>query len=1415
MLYSGQPKTKKQHPKIMLTPQQKKLFQRLSTDRQQNAKILKKSAMIGIQTGVIEKYSDQAHFIDELLQNADDVKATHARFILNQTGLIFAHNGSIHFGITDPHTEPEDLGHINAITSIGQSNKQDTQIGKFGLGFKAVFQYTHAPEIYDPPFCFKIENFIVPRLLSRDHPNRQTKETLFYIPFHSPTQAFPHILEKLKNLNHALLFLKYLTQITWTTPQTIQKKYIKTIKPFSDTTAQITIQAQKTQHFLVFSDHAHSIAYRLSQPQPQPPTQILYEQRLPIYCFFPTKEITPLRFILHAPFLLTDSRETIKQNEGWNKKLIQALAQLTVDSLNLIKSLNMLTEEFFNVLPINEADFPTQHLLRALYESVLTHLQSDKPFLPTQSGDYTTRNNAYLAENPALINLLTSEQLSQLVKNKNAQWVFPQTTAPTLRQYVKHHLINQALNSDKLVRCLTKSFIQAQTDDWLIQLYTYLLLEKAHQNELLKTKPILRLKNGKIVSAYNRAGKIQVYFPTEHPSDYPTLKPCFVKHEKSLQFLQALGIDKPKAYEEIKFHILPKYQQNGEITPAEMHRDFQKLLTYFLNCTWRQKKEYLNQLKNLAFCRVRYFADNTIARVAPEQVYFKTDKLINYFKQFPTIYFLESEFYQAYEKKHLKSFFKALGVADKPRLIKIKPNLSARAAIHQGHCTHDYYHFLKYTYDYDIEGLNAFISDMTLEKSKNLWHFLIKLIKDNQEQDIFKGQYHWFYRRDRYYYFEAKFLNTLRQNSWLYNHHHRLKATEISLPQLALNYDTHSEAAQILIEKLEIQSLKAPTGKRAQLEEQLAQKIEALDRIEILESNLIETEKYSIKWFKLLLELEYLHNQARTRMGKKMRLKFSKIEPNSERILILKNPTRYIPSTLEDIADLSLELNFGTKTQNLMIDIISVKESSLGARLKLPAKGIDFKKVQSAVIEIKNPSFLLEHLKKLFRQLPDEDNLQSNLTEKIEFIFGPPGTGKTTYLAQKKILPLMQKDLKILVLTPTNKVADVIVRKMMPETEWLIRFGVTGDKEIEAAGLLKEKSFKIKQLKKCVLVTTIARFLYDGFSTCKLKDYKWDIILFDEASMIMLAQIAYVLYQQKHCRFIVAGDPFQIQPVVLADAWKAENIYSLVELNNFQSPQTVPHNFPITRLTTQYRSLAPVGKLFSQFSYFGLLDHHRKQRIAQLEGFNEITLIKFPVNPFNNIYRSQRIDGGGAYHIYSAILTVELALFLSKQTACQIGIVCPYMTQATLVEKMIAAQQTEPEKIVTGTVHRFQGDEFDIILNLFNAPPQISPNIFLNKQNILNVAISRAKDYLIMIIPDIEGLDKIKRLETILKGDEFKPYFQEFSAAEIEKIIFKQSNYIDENAFIVPHQKVNVYGKAVKKYEVRMDDKAVDILLGV
>ncbi|MEI9809444.1 MAG: hypothetical protein WDO16_17085 [Bacteroidota bacterium] len=63
-----------------------------------------------------------------MLQNADDTKATWVEFTLEETGLWFKHNGSVRFTISDPASEDADsehgrLGHINAITSIGNSSK--------------------------------------------------------------------------------------------------------------------------------------------------------------------------------------------------------------------------------------------------------------------------------------------------------------------------------------------------------------------------------------------------------------------------------------------------------------------------------------------------------------------------------------------------------------------------------------------------------------------------------------------------------------------------------------------------------------------------------------------------------------------------------------------------------------------------------------------------------------------------------------------------------------------------------------------------------------------------------------------------------------------------------------------------------------------------------------------------------------------------------------------------------------------------------------------------------------------------------------------------------------------------------------------------------------------------------------------
>jgi hypothetical protein len=94
--------------------------------------------------------------------------------------------------------------------------------------------------------------------------------------------------------------------------------------------------------------------------------------------------------------------------------------------------------------------------------------------------------------------------------------------------------------------------------------------------------------------------------------------------------------------------------------------------------------------------------------------------------------------------------------------------------------------------------------------------------------------------------------------------------------------------------------------------------------------------------------------------------------------------------------------------------------------------------------------------------------------------------------------------------------------------------------------------------------------------------------------------------------------------------------------------------------------------------------------------------------------------------------------------------------------------------------------------------------MFLNKQNILNVAISRARDYLFIVMPDrdtdgIENLHKIARIEELMGAGGAC----EYESCAIERMTWDNPDYIEQNTFSTGHQMVNVYRKPERYYEVR------------
>src|SRR5687767_233648 len=118
---------------------------RVRVKRQKLADVLYDEDYSGIRDIVEELYPDRAHFIYELLQNAEDTGATEATFHLSASSLSFTHNG-----------RPFEEDDVWAITNIGKGTKRDQEdkIGRFGVGFKAVFAYCDTPHIWSPTFSF-------------------------------------------------------------------------------------------------------------------------------------------------------------------------------------------------------------------------------------------------------------------------------------------------------------------------------------------------------------------------------------------------------------------------------------------------------------------------------------------------------------------------------------------------------------------------------------------------------------------------------------------------------------------------------------------------------------------------------------------------------------------------------------------------------------------------------------------------------------------------------------------------------------------------------------------------------------------------------------------------------------------------------------------------------------------------------------------------------------------------------------------------------------------------------------------------------------------------------------------------------------------------------------------------------------
>jgi len=516
------------------------LFSKLTESRRKVAETLANPATIGLWNLIVDKYSGKAHFVYELLQNADDAGAKNVRLLLHGDQFYFIHDGSRHFSVSDVDTEDTDekIGDINALCSIGHSTKiGENKIGKFGIGFKSIFSYCNVPHVEDDNFSFDIENFIVPVESSRVNtlclPNqsgRRGGETMFCGKIKT-VAASQEIAAMVESLEYPLNYLNNVASFECDVNRKIYR-FMKDENENENENCFYNLIAEKTvgdtttsQNFICITESflydSQQMSATISMPLNCDGNVVMCDSS-PLYCFFPLLEQSTLPFIVHGTFLLSDNRENTLQNEE-NYALRQHIASLSV---KFLKHLLNTTKD--GSCPVSTV-FVLERLLemkeRCKYENVnsLNRLCSERlwqtivggssgrhetcpyesngpsffadttgAFLPTSELKFCIENVDEILSDDELVSLAGGNICKDFVG-------VDLTKIPTLSKIIE----SRFWGIEAMLMSIEELFMMKKSDGWLKSFYRFLYKERKVVSKLLRgksdafTKPWIKCADGK------------------------------------------------------------------------------------------------------------------------------------------------------------------------------------------------------------------------------------------------------------------------------------------------------------------------------------------------------------------------------------------------------------------------------------------------------------------------------------------------------------------------------------------------------------------------------------------------------------------------------------------------------------------------------------------------------------------------------------------------------------------------------------------------------------------------------------------------------------------------------------------------------------------------------------------------------
>ena len=244
--------------------------------------------------------------------------------------------------------------------------------------------------------------------------------------------------------------------------------------------------------------------------------------------------------------------------------------------------------------------------------------------------------------------------------------------------------------------------------------------------------------------------------------------------------------------------------------------------------------------------------------------------------------------------------------------------------------------------------------------------------------------------------------------------------------------------------------------------------------------------------------------------------------------------------------------------------------------------------------------------------------------------------------------------------------------------------------------------------------------------SCISSDYLFDYIIMDEASQVDVVAGSLALSCAKNA--VIVGDLKQLPNVVSSSIYKDVNrIFEKYRLDR-------AYNYADNSM------LSSITGLFNDVPRSLLREHYRCH--PKIIGFcnqkfydNELIILTEEDDRKNPLVAYKTVKGNHARGNYNQRqIDVILQEVIPDQTDNNkkqtIGVISPYRLQTEKVKESIGTLNIEVD-----TVHKYQGREKDIVI-LTTVVNEI--NSFVDNPNLINVAVSRAVDKLVVIISEAE-----------------------------------------------------------------------------